>query len=787
MMKKTWMILSIASLMILGVIGKADAQKSKLRYADSLLLEQNYKTAIELYQEAYEQDSNYQTAKKTAQTYEIIRDYDNTYKWWKEVVDFEESTPGDFIQFLRYAQLTEKVSEARDILDAKGIGADSIQVEELLKLESPRKLKLSGVNELNSSESDFGITVDSDGNRYFVSDRGGTYVDEMPAIRIDGRKKIFSEEKQDYTGREYLSVYRQDKNGVVTEVISNVPDTYNFSDPSYAEEAGVLFYSVTRGIKKVKKQRDITVQPEIFYSKVTEEGTLEGFSPVPFNDSIGYTVMNPYVDEEAKRLYFTSNMPGGVGGYDLYYSEYDENMTFGSPVNLGSEVNTIGNESHAFRTGDKFYFSSTGHKGMGGMDIFEADYSDSSIENVRNMGSPVNSVSDDFAYQVFKKEGKRPEVYLSSNRKGGLGLDDIYSVEEIYKQFLAQVIDCDGSVISDNYQTTLLDKSQNTKVQTTKGTGGELLAELEPDSDFGIKISKQGYFSITDDEISTKGFDGDTLKKEYKLIAIPYKLPVFVDIVYYDLDKFMIREDAKPILDKLAELMIRYSFLDLLVSSYTDSRASDEYNVTLSNNRAKAVTDYMAKHNVSANRIRLEWFGEQNLVNDCGDGVPCAESEQQLNRRSELILEAFSDTNQQYEMPEEMKGKDFCDPTELFTQIQDEIAQIPTVYFDFDKSMLRSVHKKELERTAIMLKRMPNLMLYIEGHTDQRGDDAYNQKLSERRADAVKEYLTKRGIEENRMEEAWFGESRPIHNCNEVTCTPTMHQLNRRTELRIRK
>ena len=108
-------------------------------------------------------------------------------------------------------------------------------------------------------------------------------------------------------------------------------------------------------------------------------------------------------------------------------------------------------------------------------------------------------------------------------------------------------------------------------------------------------------------------------------------------------------------------------------------------------------------------------------------------------------------------------------------------------YFDFDKSMLRSVHKKELERTAIMLKRMPNLMQYIEGHTDQRGDEEYNKALSERRADAVKAYLTKRGIEENRMEETWFGETRPVHDCNEVTCTPAMHQLNRRTELRVGK
>ncbi|WP_343508845.1 OmpA family protein [Algoriphagus sp. SE2] len=781
------MILSIASLLIFGMTGTLKAQKSKIRYADSLILEQNYKTAIELYQEAYEQKPEYPTAKKTAQTYELLRDYDNTYLWWKKVVDYEESTPGDFIQFLRYAQLTDQLSEARDILGAKGIGADSIQVEELLKIQSPRKVKLTGVEGLNSTESDFGITLDSEGNKYFVSDRGGTYIDEMPAIRIDGRNKIFSEEKQNYTGREYLSVYRQNTDGEVKEVASNIPNTYNFSDPNYAKEAGILFYSVTRGIKKVKKNRNITVQPEIYYSRVNEDGELEGFTPVPFNDSIGYAVMNPYIDEESKRLYFTSNMPGGIGGYDLYYSAYDDNMNFSSPVNLGPEVNTVGNESHAFREDSKFYFSSTGHKGMGGMDIFVADYSENSIDNVRNMGAPVNSVADDFAYIEVIKEGMKPEVYLSSNRKGGIGLDDIYSVEEIYKRFLARVVDCEGILINDPYETTLRNKSQDIEVQTSIGAEGVLLADLEPESDFGIKISKSGYFSITDEEITTRGFVGDTLKKEYKLIPIPYKLPVYVDIVYYDLDKFLIREDAKPILDKLAELMNRYSFLDLLVSSYTDARASDEYNMTLSKDRAKAVTDYMAKHSVSASRIRLEWFGEKNLVNDCGDGVACADSEQQLNRRSELILEAFSDTTKQYEIPEEMKGSDFCDPEELFKQIQDVIAQIPTVYFDFDKSMLRSIHKKELERTAIMLKRMPNLRLYIEGHADQRGEDNYNQKLSERRAEAVKSYLLHRGIEENRIEETWFGESRPIHNCNEITCTPAMHQLNRRTELRIGK
>lgn len=786
-MKKTFTILSITAAMIFGSVGVTEAQKSKIRYADKQMELMNYTHALEVYEQAYANKPNYTTAKKVAGAEDVLRDYDKSYEWWKTTVGYDEATNSDYAQFLRAAQLTDNFDEAVSIVEAKGVSADSLDVAKLLTLQSKRKVKLEPAEGLNSAGSDFDLAVDSNGNKYFVSDRGGIYPSEMPSLRFDAKNKYFSDEKSDFTDREYFSVYKQDTTGNVTELVSNVPGTYNFSDPSYDKGQGILFYSITRDIKKVKKRDDIVVQPEIYYSKLNADGTMEGFYAVPFNDSIRYAVMNPYVDEEARRLYFTSDMPGGMGGTDLYYATYDSEMTFGAPVNLGSTINTSGNESHAFRKGDKFYFSSTGHPGVGGMDIFQADYTVTQYSNVQNMGMPINSLADDFAYREVVDQNGKEEVYLSSNRNGGQGLDDIYTVQDVYKQFLARVIDCEGLVISSSFMATLRDKTQNGNVQTTRGATGELLAELEPDSDFGIVISKPGYFSVTDESITTKGFEGDTVKREYTLIAIPYQLPVYVDIVYYDLDKFKIRDDAKPALDKLGEMMNKYPFLDLLVASHTDSRASDEYNIILSNNRAKAVTEYMAQHNISADRIRLEWFGEQELVNDCGNGKPCNEADHQMNRRSELILEAFPDPSKNYEIPESFKDLNFCDPETLFEDIQKELAAIPTIYFDFDKSMLRSVHKKELERTAIMLKRLPNLMLYIEGHTDQRGSDEYNKPLSERRADVVKKYLIQRGIEDNRMEETWFGETKPINDCNEITCTEAMHQLNRRTELRVGK
>jgi outer membrane protein OmpA-like peptidoglycan-associated protein len=286
--------------------------------------------------------------------------------------------------------------------------------------------------------------------------------------------------------------------------------------------------------------------------------------------------------------------------------------------------------------------------------------------------------------------------------------------------------------------------------------------------------------------LSTIGLQEDILKREYKLLRIPYNLPVMVDIVYYDLDKAKIRNDAEPVLKKIAELMTKYDFLDLAVGSHTDARASVEYNRALSEKRASAVKEYLSTFGITENRVRIDWFGEEKLANDCGDGVPCPEIKHQLNRRSELVLEAFSDPDKEYDLPVSLFGKDWCDETTLFEEIQNEMNSIPAVYFDFDKSSIRAVHEKDLERVSLMMKKLKNLQLYLSGHTDQRGNEDYNLKLAERRAKAVLEYLVQRGVEANRIEYKWFGKSQPINDCGTIPCTENMHQLNRRTELRMK-
>ena len=784
-MKKLLTIMVI--FLVLVSVQETQAQNALLRYADKQYELSNYQHAAEVYQEAFGKREKVETARKIAQSYTMIRDYEKSNEWWKKTVSFEEADRDDYYEYILSSyQLNNGDVNISELLQGSNFTAEDFPELDPSRMKAmydgKANLKLVPVAGVNSSGSDMNLVLDKEEHMYFSSDRGAVTPSNKPAIRLD-LNNIYSEEKYDFNDREFFRIFRKDSEGNVTELSANNEEVLHFSDPSFMHEKGLMFYTVTRRITKARRNLEFAVGAEIYYSKVDADGNLSDHKAMPFNEPTKHGVMHPHVDEAAKRIYFSSDMEGGQGGFDLYYVEYDENMNFGSPVNLGVGINTGKNESHPYRAGDSFYFSSNGHPGLGGMDVFKASYNTTSkdISNVSNMGAPINSNRDDFSYSVAA-DGRR---FISSDRRGGMGLDDIYSIEELNKKLLAKVMDCDGNMFTASFEAMLTEQGQTGNITTQRGSDGSLTAELNPESNFELKISKQGYFSIYDNTLSTIGLKEETLERTYRLAAIPYQMPVYVDIVYYDLDKSFIRTDAEPTLQKLGELMQKYSFLDLKVASHTDARASREYNEALSQRRADAVSEYLKEYNIGSDRIRAEWFGEEKLTNDCGDGVPCPEWEHQLNRRSELVLEAFPDPSKQYELPKELLDKDICDANSIFEELQRELNAVPIVYFDFDKSTIRPVHRKELERTAIMLKRMPHMNLNIEGHTDQRGSEEYNKSLSERRAQVVMEYLKKRGVEAARLNSEWFGKTRPIHDCGD--CTEAQHQENRRTELKLKR
>jgi outer membrane protein OmpA-like peptidoglycan-associated protein len=471
-------------------------------------------------------------------------------------------------------------------------------------------------------------------------------------------------------------------------------------------------------------------------------------------------------------------MPGGFGGFDLYYMDYSDDFVFQAPVNLGSEINTAGNESNPYLKESKLFFASDGHVGLGGLDLFESQVLGKSYSEVKNLGIPYNSPQDDFGFFITSDN----KTILSSDRPESRGWDDIFEVETRYKDFQALILGCDGEQLAGDLEVNLMEGTDRINVEVKQDGKGKLEASVAPEEDFEIVIKKDGYFSIHDKSLSTKGLKETSLEKTYQMVRVPYNTTAYVDLVFYNLDESTIRDDAKPSLDKVAELLKSYSFLNIAVRSHTDARASEAYNEALSERRADAVRDYLGQFGIARSRIEAEWFGEKEPANDCGDGVPCPEDQHQINRRTELLLLAFPEEGKAYQLPPEMQDLDLCDVSNI--QLP---ADLPTIYFGFDQASLSVNDMMALERVALMLREMLYHRLEITGHTDNRGSDAYNEKLSEKRALVVKKYLEDKGISPSRLNYEYFGKKKPINDCGAQPCTPNMHKENRRTELSLPK
>lgn len=653
-MKRVFKIYIIGCLLLFSDT-VAFGQKGKLRYADQQFELSNFAEAAQGYERAFDKKATYRAAKGAARSYSRLAAYQDAHKWWNKTIDFEESDPEDYSKYISSLHSTGNLEELKAALTGSSLssGKENIHLDSIRTwYANPRPIKLIGW-ELNSSSADYGIAFDQEGNIYFSSDRGAVSSSGKKSIRVDGATK-FSTKHHDMTGRDFIKIYKEEEKNQVVSLRSPVPQTYHFADPYFMEDQPVVFYTLTRDLGKVRKKRNYTINPEIYFSTINEKGELTDFTPFPYNSALEHGMITPFVDEGEKKVYFSSNRAGGLGGYDLYYVTYDEEWNFGSPVNLGPSINTFGDERDPFVYENTLYFASDGLIGLGGFDIFQAQHTHGSFTGIRNLGLPYNSPQDDYAF----RRGREGKLYLSSNRADGKGSDDIYKVEDLYRQFIASVTDCEGTPIAEGLEVRLIQKDNGVAIQHREEANGVVSADLSPDADFQLDLSKAGYFSIRDNTLTTKGLDAGRLEREYVMKKIPYKTVVLEELIYYNFDDSMIRPDAEPVVLKIAEIMKKYTFLEIVVRSHTDSWASDEYNEVLSQKRANAVRDYLGKFGIARSRVRSEWYGEQQLVNDCGDGVPCPASAHQQNRRSELILMAFPDESKTYEFPKELEGLD---------------------------------------------------------------------------------------------------------------------------------
>ena len=352
-----------------------------------------------------------------------------------------------------------------------------------------------------------------------------------------------------------------------------------------------------------------------------------------------YSNKNPMVSPDGKHLYFSSNRAGGFGMYDIYKASINDDGTLSDVENLGQNVNSEGQEGFPFLSNDNvLYFSSDGHLGIGGLDVFYSRYIDGKWSNVRNVGIPVNSGADDFAFII---DEENVNGFVSSNRPGGVGKDDIYALKKIKPI-------CDILL-----ESTVVDSKTNNPIETaltsiSDGTGvientkesnvdGLVAYILECGDEFNLVASKEGYETKS---VSVKLTENDPPMLTIMLDPIEELIvdtKVELNNIYFDFDKFNITSKAAFELDKLVAVMNMYPEMKITVESHTDSRGTSSYNKGLSERRAKSTVQYVISKGINEDRLKAIGMGEEVSLFDCSKG--CNEEQHSQNRRSEFIIE----------------------------------------------------------------------------------------------------------------------------------------------------
>lgn len=372
--------------------------------------------------------------------------------------------------------------------------------------------------------------------------------------------------------------------------------------------------------------------------RATKDGeSWRNVEPLGIN-SPNYNVSNPALSVDGKTLYFHSNMPGGYGLSDIYKAPVNDDGTVGEPINLGQKVNTEGQEKFPFISNNgTLYFSSDGHLGLGMLDVFYTKEIDGKMAPIRNAGIPVNSNADDFAFYMDEDSG---EGFVSSNREGGKGSDDIYALKRLQPMcdvlITTTVVDANTREPLRGAMTTLYDGEGN-KINS-KPTDDLGIAEymIECEKDVRIEAtmdeydSGQAMINGTRDEEQTVTIQLDPIEK---LIVADR---VVLDPIYFEFDKSNITSQAAFELDKLVQIMNKYPDMVIKATSHTDNRGSASYNEALSDRRAKTTVQYVVSKGIDADRISGVGVGENDPKVNCGSN--CTEEEYQLNRRSEFII-----------------------------------------------------------------------------------------------------------------------------------------------------
>ncbi len=622
-------------------VAKADKEYDKFAYVDAI------KTYERIFEQGYKTPDMLQ---KLGNAYYFKAELPTAAKWYGELFALTQDLEPEY--YYRYAQSLKAVK-------------DYTKADEMMAVFNQKNGNDLRA-QLANSQKDYLEIIRKNSGRYTVENTGINSEKSDYGSAYFGTKVVFASardtggvaaRKHSWTNEGFTNLFSAEmgEEGTLTKAESfggKLNSKYHEATPIFTKD-GKTVYFTRNNFLDGKKGKDASKTILLkTYRATLEADQWTNVTELPFNSN-NYGVAHPALSKDEKTLYFASDMPGTQGQSDIFKVAINSDGSFGTPENLGNVINTEGKETFPFISSDnELYFASDGHPGLGGLDIFvAAPEANGTYKEVINVGEPLNSSTDDFGFII---NNTIRTGYVTSNREGGQGSDDIYKFKETKKLVCEQLLkgivtDKDSGLPIANAKVTLTDSSYNLiKEVTTDGEGKFDFGIVKCDTKYYLKTEKTDYTTVETTTITGKE-SGETfvpitleISKCTVKVGDDLRNCFNITIIYFDLDKSNIRPDAAIELSKILDVLVQNPTMEMNIRSHTDCRQTARYNMALSERRAKSTMDWLVSNGVNKSRLTAKGYGESRLLNNCSceptNESSCSEEEHQANRRSEFII-----------------------------------------------------------------------------------------------------------------------------------------------------
>jgi len=755
--------LIIATLLV--VHGHLFAQLKKANYYFGL---EQYQTAIVNYEKVLKKSpSNKEATQNIAFSYRKLKDYNNAEKYYAKATELNPTESSNYLYYGQTLKNNNKISAAKMQFE-KFVAQEPNSFIGKLMVQSCNDIKnweveekafeVNNVQNINSKDADFCPLVYEDG-LVFVSERG-----------ID----LVNENQYGLSSKPYLSIFyaKKEKNFKKAKKFSSqLNSIYHDGPVSISSDKTTLYF--TR-VEKKELGKNYINRLKIFTATL-DNNKWKNITPFEYNSS-DYSVAHPWISEDGTKLFFASDMPGGMGGMDIYLCT-KQGDNWSTPTNLGENINTSESEVFPYYRKGVLYFASEGHSGYGGLDIYSVKEKEN-WETPENLKAPLNSSKDDFG--IFYKDDENG--YFSSNREGGKGSDDIYSFSWralIPQTSITGIIEYD-KLAAAGMSLSLLDENDNViQSSITDEKGRFKFDKLGLDENYLIRLDEKDESKLAHSKLYITNSKGEKVllannisNGKFKIKALPFE--------YYDELELLEEKD-----ESLFTVSVFGQIYNKLPGDYSGGMevwVVDDEGIIID----KAKADKWGK------------FSFDKLSPDEEYLFMLSEDDEQLNLiivdENGNVLESAKrliDGKYRYvRLDDEQSVLTLINEVDEVIKIaENENFIISKVLYDYRSAEINELAAQELNKLVLILKKNKDIGVELSSHTDSKGSDSYNMELSQRRADNAVKYVMSMGIDKNKIIAKGFGETQPVapNTFPNGKDNPEGRAKNRRTEFKVIK